>query len=97
MLSVAGPPVLLNGEESMVADVVEDALSTAGDPEHVVALVGVITGTVGAGVTVTVKVCVSGMEHPVFKPVTVYVVVAEGLAVTTEPVVELRPVPGAHV
>jgi len=67
----AGPPVLLNGEDITLADVVEDALSTVGDPEHVVTLIGVITGTVGAGFTVTVTVCASGIEHPVFKPVTV--------------------------
>ena len=68
---LAGPPVLLNGEDITVADVVDDALSTVGEPEHVVTLVGDITGTVGAGVTVTVTVVVPGMEQPVFKPVTV--------------------------
>jgi len=68
---LAGPPVLLNGEDVTEADVVDDALKPVGEPEHVVALVGVITGIVGAGFTVTVTVCASGIEHPVFKPVTV--------------------------
>ena len=47
------------------------------------------------GLTVTVTVAV--LEQPEVVPVTVYVVVEPGLAVTEEPVVALRPVPGLHV
>lgn len=36
-------------------------------------------------------------EHPLDVPVTVYVIVAVGFAVTEEPVVELNPVAGLHV
>lgn len=68
---LAGPPVLLNGEDVTVADVVDNALRTVDEPEHVVTLVGVITGAVGAEFTVTVTMVVPGIEHPVFKPVTV--------------------------
>lgn len=48
--------------------------------------------TFGTGFTVTVEVAVPVL-HPLV-PVTVYVVVVDGLAVTLEPVVELSPVGG---
>ena len=89
--------MLLKGAESSVAEVVAAATNTVGEPEHAVALVGVMTGTEGPVSTVTVTVVVPGIEQPVFVPVTVYVVVVVGSAVTTEPVVELNPVAGAHV
>jgi hypothetical protein len=52
----------------------------------------VITG-IGLTVTVTCAVAV----HPRASPVTVYVVVEVGLAVTDEPVVALNPVAGDHI
>ena len=52
---------------------------------------GVIV-TVGNGFTVTVTVAV--LLHPAVVPVTVYVVVAPGLAVTVAPVVADSPVAG---
>lgn len=58
-------------------------------------ILGELTVTVGAGFTVTVVAAV--LVHPFASvPVTVYVVVAEGLAVTDVPVVVLKPVPGVH-
>ncbi len=53
------------------------------------------TNTDGEGFTVTVN-CVED-EHPFALPVTVYVVVAEGLAITLEPVDELNDEDGLHV
>jgi hypothetical protein len=54
-------------------------------------------GTVitGKGLTVTVTCAVA--VHPLLSPVTVYVVVVVGLAITNEPVVELNPVGGLQV
>jgi len=51
--------------------------------------------TVGSGFTLTVTVAVP--LHPLAVPVTVYVVVPDGLAVTLVPVVAERLEPGAHV
>ena len=48
---------------------------------------------VGGGFTMTVTCAV----HPPGVPVTVYVVVVVGDAVTEEPVVALKPVAGVHV
>jgi hypothetical protein len=49
------------------------------------------------GNTSTVTVVLAVPEHPLLLvPVTVYVVVETGLAVTEEPVVELRPAVGDH-
>ena len=57
---------------------------------------GVGTVITGSGFTVTVTCAVA--EHPLASvPVTVYVVVEDGLAVTLEPVVELRFVDGVQV
>src|SRR5258706_16457121 len=50
------------------------------------------TVTTGMGFTVTVT-CVVAV-HPSASPVTVYVVVEDGLAITDEPVVELNAVAG---
>ena len=50
--------------------------------------------TVGIGFTVTVTLAV--LLHPADVPVTVYVVVTVGFAVTGLPVVTSRPVDGAH-
>ena len=52
-----------------------------------------VTDTVGGWLTVTVTCAV----HPPGEPVTVYVVVEAGDAVTEEPVVALNPVAGLHV
>ena len=57
--------------------------------------VGELTVTVGVGVTVIVTVAVP--LHPLLVPVTVYVVVTDGNAVTINPTVLLKPVAGAHV
>jgi len=62
-------------------------------PEHIVAEGGV-TVTVGVGLTVITTDCVS--LQPPLTPVTVYVVVVAGVAVTPAPVVVLRPVAGLH-
>jgi hypothetical protein len=56
---------------------------------------GGVTETTGGGLTVTVTCAVA--EHPPDVPVTVYVVVLAGFAVTEEPVVALNPVAGLHV
>jgi hypothetical protein len=56
---------------------------------------GGVTVTTGIGFTVTVTCAVA--VHPNASPVTVYVIVAVGLEVTEEPVVELREVAGLHV
>jgi hypothetical protein len=52
--------------------------------------------TVTTGNAFTVKVEEAVPSHPEVVPVTVYVVVTAGLAVTTEPVVALSPVEGVH-
>jgi hypothetical protein len=58
-------------------------------------IVGELTAVTGTGLTVTVTVVVA--VHPAAEvPVTVYVVVAGGLAVTEAPVVVLSPVAGDH-
>jgi hypothetical protein len=56
---------------------------------------GGVTVTEGNGFTVTLTVAV--LIHPPVVPVTVYVVVVPGVAVTEAPVVALKPVPGLHV
>jgi hypothetical protein len=56
-------------------------------------MVGEVTVVTGIGLTVTVTVVV--LVHPAAEvPVTVYVVVAGGLAETEVPVVALNPVAG---
>jgi len=70
------------------------AFSTILLPEHIAGFEGT-TVTFSDAATVTVTVCV--LVHPAEVPVTVYVVVEPGLAVTVAPVVALRPVPGDHV
>lgn len=62
-------------------------------PEHIVGGAAVAP-TVGVAFTVTVTVA-EPVQPPVL-PVTVYVVVAEGLATTEEPVAALSPVDGLH-
>jgi hypothetical protein len=52
------------------------------------------TVTTGTGFTVTVTCAVA--VQPSASPVTVYVVVEFGVAVTVEPVAELNPVAGLH-
>ena len=61
-------------------------------PAQIVAGETLITG---GGFTVTVTCAVA--VHPLLVPVTVYVVVVAGVAVTDEPVVLLKPVGGDHV
>ena len=53
---------------------------------------GGVTVTTGGGLTVTVTCAVA--VHPLDVPVTVYVVVLVGFAVTEEPVVLLNPIAG---
>ena len=55
-----------------------------------------VTLTVGVEFTVTILVA-APVHPPELVPVTVYVVVMIGLAVTDEPVVALNPVAGLHV
>jgi len=69
-----------------------DADNVADCPWQIDAGGTVMTGS-GLTVTVTCAVCV----HPLRVPVTVYVVVVVGLAVTLAPVVLLNPVGGDHV
>jgi len=57
---------------------------------------GGVTVTTNEEATVTVTVCVE-VHPPPLSPVTVYVVVEPGLAVTLVPVVWFRPVAGLHV
>jgi hypothetical protein len=62
-------------------------------PWQIVAPIPVTTGVV-----FTVTITVVAPVHPVANdPVTVYVIVAVGFAVTEPPVVPLNPVPGLHV
>ena len=69
------------------------AVSVAGCPLQIAVLGETVIATV---VTVTVTCAVA--VHPLMLvPVTVYVVVEGGLAVTDEPVDELRLVEGVHV
>ena len=56
---------------------------------------GGVTVRTGRGKTVTVTCDVE--VHPSKSPVTVYVVVEEGLAVTLEPVDELSEAEGLHI
>ncbi len=63
-------------------------------PEQIVAGFGLIV-TTGVGLTVTVTVATHGLHPPV--PVTVYVVVTAGLAVTLAPVVADNPAAGDQV
>lgn len=58
-------------------------------------IVAEVTDTTGSGFIVTVT-CADAV-HPFEVPVTVYVVVDAGFAVTDEPVVALNPVAGLHV
>ena len=70
------------------------AVSTTLPPEQIDGADGLIS-TTGLALTVTVTVVVP--VQPVRAvPVTVYVVVVVGLAVTIAPVVPDKPVPGAH-
>ena len=52
--------------------------------------------TVIVGIEITVTVELLELKHPL-DPVTVYMVVEAGLAVTVAPVVELKPAPLTHV
>jgi hypothetical protein len=71
------------------------AVITTESPPHIPGEGGV-TVNVGVGVTVTVTVVESGQPLALV-PITVYVVVVAGVAVTEAPVVELNPVGGLHV
>src|SRR5690349_13769405 len=87
------PVVLLNPVAGLQVYVLApDAFSTVDCPAQIEAGGTEITG---AGVTVTVTCAVD--VHPSRVPVTVYVVVLAGVAVTLEPVVALRPVAGDQV
>jgi hypothetical protein len=60
-------------------------------PEHTGELL-VITGADGFGFTFTIAVAV--FIHPLLVPVTVYVVVDDGFALTVFPVLPFKPVEG---
>ena len=68
-----------------------DATSVSETPLQIVVALG-ITVTTGAELTFTVAVVVS--EHAPVVPITVYIVVPEGLAMTVFPVVVFNPVAG---
>ena len=68
------------------------AVSVAFCPVQIVIFGETVNTGIGFIVTVTCAVDV----HPDASPVTVYVVVEDGLAVTLEPVVELKLVEGLH-
>jgi hypothetical protein len=68
------------------------APNTTGPVPH--RLPGVVFITVGIGITVTTAVWV--LPHPPAVPVTLYVVLTVGAAITAMPVVELNPVEGLH-
>ena len=88
------PVVLLNPVEGLhVYEFAPDAVSAADCPIHIGAGVGTVI--TGAGLTVTVTCAVA--VHPTLVPVTVYVVVLVGVAVTEVPAVLLSPVGGDHV
>jgi hypothetical protein len=70
------------------------AVSTTLPFEHILD-VGKFTDTVGVGLTVITTVAI--LEQVPVVPVTVYVVVEVGVAVTVAPVVALNPAAGAHV
>jgi hypothetical protein len=71
-----------------------DALSVTGIPVQVSTLGPALI----ASAVLTVTVTVAKFEQPLLLvPVTVYVVVTVGLAITLVPVVADKPVPGAHV
>lgn len=63
------------------------------EPWHIVSLGDTVTTTLPDTVTVTEAVPVQPLASV---PVTVYVVVIVGLALTTEPVVWFSPVAGDH-
>ena len=87
--------VLVNPLEGVhVYDVAPLAVRPTLAPGHI-AGAGGTTETVGLGLTVTVTVVLSAQPPPV--PTSVYVVVTAGLALTEEPIVELKPVEGFHV
>jgi hypothetical protein len=75
--------------------VAPEAVKVVLPPVQIEGAVGV-TDTVNEGVTVTVTVVVDEQPDPSI-PVTVYVVVVAGFAVTVAPVVALRPVAGLQV
>lgn len=93
-LAVTGDPVVAESppggvHEYVVAPV---ASNEAEDPAQIVSE---FTATTGFGFTVTVAVAVP--EQPPVVPVTVYVVVTAGFAVTEAPVVAESPPGGDHV
>lgn len=64
------------------------------EPAHT----GELLPAVGVGNEFTVTVTVAVLVQPAaVVPVTVYVIVEVGLAVTVAPVVDDKPVPGLHV
>jgi len=69
-------------------------VSVAGCP--LVIAGGGVTVTTGSGFTVTVT-CAVAVQPLLSVPVTVYVVVEDGFAVTLEPVEELRSVDGVQL
>jgi hypothetical protein len=100
--------VVVEAGLAVTGEPVDELKSFEGDQEYVVAppavrvalcwpahiAGGVVTVTTGSGFTVTVTCPVA--VHPFEVPVTVYIVVEVGLAVTGEPMVELNPVAGDH-
>jgi hypothetical protein len=90
VLVTVEPVVALNPVEGLqLYEVAPFAVSVAVLPEQIV---GELTVTIGVGFTVTTAVLVD-VQLPVI-PVTTYVVVEAGVAVTTDPLVALNPVEG---
>ena len=87
------PVVALNAVEGLHAYVFAPPAVSAADCPLQIVCEGV-TETTGSGLTVTVT-CADDV-HPFTSPVTVYVVVEDGFAVTLAPVVALSAVGGLH-
>jgi hypothetical protein len=88
----AGSTVALNGLPLLQVPPAGEELRVADVPAHIEVSPD---GVAGRGLTVTVVVLMPVKPLPSVM-VTVYIVVTAGAATTAVPIVELRPVAGAH-